>query len=89
MRDEAFLRVGEEDRRPSFDQRDTTFETTPARTCGQAATLDDDSMAGYAQRVGHPNPRRLLQARDLVALMRRVGGARTDPNAYWTADEGE
>ena len=75
MRDEAFLRVGDEDRRLSFDQRvelrydrgDTTFETTLARTHGQVATLDDDSMDGYAQRVGHPNPRRLLQARDLVA----------------------
>lgn len=74
MRDEAFLRVGDEDRRLSFEQRvelrydrgDTTFETTLSRTYGQAATLNEDSVAYYAQRVGHPDRRRLLQARDLI-----------------------
>ena len=71
MRDEAFLRVGDEDRRLSFEQRvelrydrgDTTFV---ARTY-QAAILDEDSVADYAQRVGHPDRQRLLQARDLIA----------------------
>ena len=71
--DEVFLRVGDEDRRLSFDQRmelrydrgDTTFEVTPSRTYGHGE-LDEKSVADYADTVGHSNPQRLLEARDLI-----------------------
>ena len=74
-RDEAFLRVGDEDRRLSFEQRvelrydrgDTTFEVMPARTYGRSATLDEDRIADYARRIGHPDGWRLLQARELTS----------------------
>ena len=72
-RDEVFLRVGDENRRLSFEQRmelrydrgDTTFEATPSRTYGNAE-LDEKSVANYADTVGHSNPQRLLEARDLI-----------------------
>lgn len=72
-RDEVFLRVGDENRRLSFEQRmelrydrgDTTFEATPARTYGYAE-LDEKSVDDYAGRVGHSSPQRLLEARDLI-----------------------
>ena len=72
-RDEVFLRVGDENRRLSFDQRvelrydrgDTTFEATPARAY-RNTELDDNSVAEYADRVGHSSPQRLLAARDLI-----------------------
>ncbi len=72
-RDEVFLRIGDENRRLSFEQRiefqydrgDTSFEITPASTYGPCP-LDADSVATYAERVGHLDPQRLLQARDLV-----------------------
>ena len=72
-RDEVFLRVGDEDRRLDFEQRlqlrydrgDTTFERTPARSFGDAM-LDFHAVDEYAARVGHPDPMRLLQARDLT-----------------------
>ena len=74
-RDEVFLRVGDEDRRLSFEQRvelrydrgDTTFEVMPARTFGRTATLDEDRIVDYAQRIGHPDGWRLLQARELAS----------------------
>ena len=74
-RDEAYLRVGDEDRRLSFEQRvelrydrgDTTFEVMPALTYGGPATLDEERLVDYAQRIGHPDRRRLLQARELSA----------------------
>ena len=74
-RDEAFLRIGDEDRRLSFEQRvelrydrgDTTFEVMPARTYGQSATLDEDRIVDYARRIGHPDRWRLLQARELTS----------------------
>lgn len=73
--DEVFLRVGDEDRRLSFDQRmelrydrgDTTFEATPARTYSrEQPELDEKSVADYADKVGHSSPQRLLAARDLI-----------------------
>ena len=75
VRDEVFLRVGDENRRLSFEQRmelrydrgDTTFEATPAHTYGHGETeLDEKSVADYADRVGHSSPQRLLEARDLI-----------------------
>ncbi len=98
-RDEVFLRIGDENRRLSFEQRielrydrsDTGFETTPARVYGHEA-LDDNAVADYANLVGHPNPQRLLQARELVdadgtvyAAGQLLFGAhpqRTNPQAY-------
>ena len=73
-RDEVFLRLGDENRRLSFEQRielrydrgDTTFETTPARV-QEPEMLDAAAVADYAALVGHPEPRRLLPARELVA----------------------
>ena len=80
-KDEAFLRVGDENRRLSFERRlelrydrgDTTFEITPVRERAHGE-LDEAKLAAYAERVGHPDPRRLLQARDLVGA---DGAART------------
>ena len=72
-RDEVLLRVGDENRRLSFDQRlelrydrgDTGFERTPAGNYGSAG-LDPEAVAHYGNRLGHPDPWRLLKARDLV-----------------------
>ena len=99
VRDDVFLRVGDENRRLSFEQRielrydrsDSGFEATPARTYGHAE-LDPELVARYAEIVGHPNPQRLLQARELVAADDTVFVAgqllfgefpqRTNPQAY-------
>ena len=72
-RDEVFLRVGDEDRRLDFEQRlqlrydrgDTTFERTPASSFADAR-LDFHAVDEYAFSLGHPDPMRLLQARDLA-----------------------
>ena len=72
-RDVAFLRIGDENRRLSFEQRielhydrsDSTFEATPAKVSG-SEDVDPGAIAEYARRVGHPDPERLLQARELV-----------------------
>lgn len=72
-RDEVYLRVGDETRRLTFDQRrellfdkgQAAFETQPV----PGATTDDlDSvLAGqYADALGHPDVDRLLVARDLA-----------------------
>lgn len=74
-KDEAFLRVGDENRRLSFEQRielrydrgDTTFEITPAPG-PRRSSLDGAKLAAYAEHLGHPDPQRLLQARDLVSV---------------------
>ena len=71
--DEVFLRVGDEDRKLSFDQRiqlrydrgDTSFERTPAAKFG-GADLDTELIGAYTDIIGHPDPQRLLQARGLV-----------------------
>lgn len=71
--DEVFLRVGDEDRKLSFDQRiqlrydrgDTSFERTPAAKFGDA-DLDTELIGAYTDIIGHPDPQRLLQARGLV-----------------------
>ena len=73
VRDEVFLRIGDENRRLTFEQRielhydrgDATFESTPARGFAPGG-LDADAMADYAARMQHPDPSRLLQARELV-----------------------
>ncbi len=98
-RDEVFLRVGDEDRRLNFEQRiqlrydrgDTSFERTPANTYGDAR-LDFYSVEDYADRVGHSDPMRLLQARDLIGddgapftagqLLFGLNPQQTHPQAY-------
>ena len=73
-RDEVFLRLGDENRRLTFEQRlelhydrgDTTYEVTPFQV-HRPAQIDEEAMGEYAARVGHPNPQRLLQARGLLA----------------------
>ncbi len=72
-RDVAFLRIGDENRRLTFEQRielhydrsDSTFEATPAKVSG-SNDVDPEAIAEYARRVGHPDPQRLLRARELV-----------------------
>jgi ATP-dependent DNA helicase RecG len=72
-RDEAYLRIGDETRRLNFDQRrelefdkgQSNYETTPVRIADPH--LDPTLLADFAQRVGHPDPNRLLRARGLVA----------------------
>ena len=72
-RDEAFLRVGDENRKLDFEQRiqlrydkgDTTFEKTRADTYGDAS-LDMDAVARYVSAVGQRDLHRLLLARDLI-----------------------
>ena len=72
-RDVAFLRIGDENRRLTFEQRielhydrsDSTFEATPAKVSG-SEDVDPEAIAEYARQVGHPDPRRLLQARELI-----------------------
>ena len=72
-RDVALLRIGDENRRLSFEQRielhydrsDSTFEATPAKVSGEA-DVDQEAIAQYARQVGHSDPQRLLQARELV-----------------------
>ena len=74
--------MGDENRRLSFDQRmelrydrgDTTFEATPSRTYGNAE-LDEKGVANYADTVGHSNPQRLLEARDLINGNRELSTA--------------
>lgn len=98
-KDEVYLRVGDASRKLSFEQRiqlrydkgDTGFERTPAQTYGEAK-LDINAVAEYAALVRHPDPERLLQARDLVGgdgtlfiggqLLFGLEPQRTHPQAY-------
>jgi ATP-dependent DNA helicase RecG len=81
QRDDVFLRVGDENRKLSFDQRrelmfdkgQATYETTvvPDATPEE---LDSGLLDSYALAVRHGEPLRLLQARGLVT---RRNGALT------------
>lgn len=72
-RDEVFLRVGDENRRLTFAQRQellydkgqATYESTvvPGASRGD---LDEELLRSYADAVNHPDPDRLLAARGLV-----------------------
>lgn len=78
-RDEVFLRVGDENRRLTFAQRQellydkgqATFEAT---TVADASLdeLDDELLASYAAAVRHLEPVRLLTARGLVTQSGQV-----------------
>ena len=71
-RDEAYLRVSDQNRKLNFEQRrelsydkgETSFENTPAK----GVTLDDldgDLISSYANLHRHPDPERLLKASGL------------------------
>lgn len=69
-RDEVFLRVGDENRKLSFIQRQellydkgqATYEATVLPGSSDA-DLHPTILQDYAEALGHPEPRRLLQAR--------------------------
>jgi ATP-dependent DNA helicase RecG len=72
-KDEVYLRVGDENRRLTFGQRQellydkgqASYEVTPV---GDAIIedLDQDLLASYAAALNHPDPERLLRARGLI-----------------------
>ena len=72
-RDRAFLRVGDENRGLTFDQRlnlaydkgQSSYEVTPVTGAG-LDDLDRPLLADYAEAVAHPDPLRLLHARNLL-----------------------
>ena len=72
QRDEVFLRVGDENRRLTFAQRQellydkgqASFESTPVDGA-ELGDLDAELLATYTNAVGHPDPQRLLAARGL------------------------
>lgn len=73
QKDEVFLRVGDENRRLSFAQRQELLydkgQASYESTVIQGATrgdLDGDLLEAYAQAVNHPDPDRLLGARGLI-----------------------
>lgn len=74
VRDEAYLRIGDEVRRLTFDQRrelafdkgQSNFEVTPARIL-RRSDLDDDLLGDLARRLGSTHPDRFLAARGLAA----------------------
>lgn len=80
-KDEVYLRVGDENRRLTFAQRQellydkgqTSFEST-AVAGASLADLDSGLLDEYAKSAGHPDPDRLLVARGL-----------TDPDGKLTA----
>ena len=78
QKDEVFLRVGDENRRLSFHQRQelqydkgqASFESTVVEGASRR-DLDDDLLMSYAEALKHPDPDRLLVARGLAT---REGG---------------
>lgn len=73
QKDEVFLRVGDENRRLSFSQRqELLYDKGQASYEGRAIErggfdlLDDDLLAEYAAAIKAPDPRRLLRARGLA-----------------------
>lgn len=72
-RDEVFLRVGDENRRLTFVQRQellydkgqATFESTVVEGA-RREDLDEGLLRSYADAVNHPDPDRLLAARGLL-----------------------
>jgi len=72
-RDQVFLRVGDETRRLDFFQRQNltydkgqaSYEVTPLTDAG-FDDLDTDLLAEYAGATSHPDPLRLLKARNLI-----------------------
>jgi ATP-dependent DNA helicase RecG len=79
MRDEVYLRVGDENRRLTFVQRrelafdkgQATYEAEPV-VAANGETLDADVVDQYADAVQARDARRLLQARGLVTADGRL-----------------
>ncbi len=73
QRDEVFLRVGDENRKLTFGQRQeliydkgqAAYETSPVID-GSLDDLDTDLLAPYAEAARHPDAERLLSARGLL-----------------------
>ena len=73
-KDEVFLRVGDENRRLSFSQRQelqfdkgqSTYESSLVNGA-ELSDLDDGLLWTYANAVKHPDPKRLLSARGLIS----------------------
>lgn len=73
QKDEVYLRVGDENRKLRyrereelmFDKGQATFETRPLDDF-DPEDLDDEVLASYADAVGHPDALRLLAARGLI-----------------------
>jgi ATP-dependent DNA helicase RecG len=78
-RDEVFLRVGDENRRLTYSQRreleydkgQTWYEATPVSDATWAE-VDEALTASYADAMGAPDARRLVQARGLVDTADRL-----------------
>ena len=72
-REEVFLRVGDENRRLTFSQRQellydkgqASYEVSPVVGAG-VDDLNRDLLESYASAVKHPEPERLLDARGLL-----------------------
>jgi ATP-dependent DNA helicase RecG len=72
-KDEVYLRVGDENRRLTFLQRQellydkgqASYEVTPLADAS-VEDLDRELLASYAAAVNHPDPVRLLRARGLI-----------------------
>lgn len=72
-KDEVYLRVGDENRRLSFSQRQellydkgqSTYESSVVRGA-EIGDLNDGLLWSYANAVKHPDPTRLLSARGLI-----------------------
>ena len=72
-KDEVYLRIGDESRKLTFQQRQelefdkgqSTFESTPVEGT-VADLLDRNLLDGWAEAVDHPDVERLLAARGLI-----------------------
>lgn len=82
QKDEAYLRIGDESRRLSFQQRQqlmydkgqASFEANPVK--GASLTdLDPGELDSYARALKHPDPERLLVARNLILPNKGVTAA--------------
>ena len=93
--DRVYLRVGDEDRKLSFRQRQELlydkgqafFETNVVPTAS-LDDLDDELCADYADAVDHPDPARLLKARGLITRSNEVTAGAIllfgrDPQAFY------
>src|SRR5690348_11626241 len=73
VKDEVFLRIGDENRRLTYAQRqellyDRGHGSYEGRVVDSATAedLDDNLLIGYANALGHPDPDRLMRARGLA-----------------------
>jgi ATP-dependent DNA helicase RecG len=78
QRDEVFLRIGDENRKLTFRQRqELAYDKGQAVFDGSRLAdadideLDSEDLARYASLLGHPDPHKLLRAR---GLLERGGG---------------